>query len=110
VSLVAKGFKQAVLTDVKVDLGTTASVRVTLAVGQASETVTIEGGGAEMVQTQSATISTTLNVNQIANLPLVSRNALNFVVFLPGVDTRASIVIRRSTACRKTRSISLSMA
>ncbi len=87
VTVAAKGFKQAVLTDVKLDLGTPASVRVTLLVGAANETVTIQGGGAEMVQTQSATISTTLNVNQIANLPLVSRNALNFVVFLPGVDT-----------------------
>ncbi len=28
-----------------------------------------------------------MNVNQIANLPLVSRNALDFVVFLPGTNT-----------------------
>ena len=38
--------------------------------------------GAEIVQTQSANISTALSVNQIANLPLVSRDTLNFVVFL----------------------------
>ncbi len=87
VTISAKGFKQAVLTEVKLDLGTPASIRVTLEVGAATETITVQGGGAEMVQTQTANISTTISVNQIANLPLVSRNALNFVVFLPGVDT-----------------------
>jgi hypothetical protein len=43
-------------------------------------------GGAEIVQATSANISTTMGVNQIANLPLSTRNALDFVVFLPGVN------------------------
>ncbi len=59
---------------------------MSLEVGNTSETVVVQGG-AEIVQTQSANISTTLSVNQIANLPLVSRDTLNFVVMLPGVST-----------------------
>ncbi len=86
VTVSARGFKQSVITDVKLDAGTPASIRVNLEVGSTSETVVVQGG-AEIVQTQSANISTTLSVNQIANLPLVSRDTLNFVVMLPGVST-----------------------
>ncbi len=80
------GFKQAIVSEVKLDAATPQSVRVSLEVGNANETVTIQGGG-EVVQTQSANIATTLQTSQIVNLPLVSRNPLNFVVLLPGVST-----------------------
>lgn len=85
-SVVASGFKTAQVQNVKIDAGVPANVNVTLEIGAASESVVIQAGG-EMVQSQSANISTTLSVNQIINLPLNSRNALNFLVFLPGVDT-----------------------
>ena len=82
----ATGFKQALVNDVKLDAGVPGAVKVNLEVGAATETVTIQGGG-EVVQTQSANIAQTLQVTQIASLPLVSRNPLNFVVLLPGVNT-----------------------
>lgn len=80
------GFKQAVVQNVKMDTGVPATVRLTLEVGGVSETVVVQGGG-EIVQSQSANIAKTLNVNQISSLPLVSRNPLNFIVLLPGVNT-----------------------
>lgn len=86
VTVSAPGFKQASVLQVRLESGIPASVRITLEVGNTNESVTIEGGG-EVMQTQTATISTTLNVSQIANLPLVSRNAMDFIVFLPGVNT-----------------------
>ena len=86
VMISAPGFKQAIVNNVKLDAGVPASVRVALEIGTATETVTIQGGG-EVVQTQSANIATTLQVTQIASLPLVSRNPLNFVTLLPGVNT-----------------------
>jgi hypothetical protein len=86
VTISARGFKQSVISDVKVDAATPAAVRVPLEVGNPSESVVVEGG-AEIVQTQSATISTTLKVNQIASLPLQTRNALDFIVMLPGTNT-----------------------
>ncbi len=93
--VVAQGFKQAEVRDININAGVPATVNVTLEVGAASESVVVQGG-AEILQTQSANISTTLNVNQIASLPLVSRNPINFVVLLPGVstptDARNSIV------------------
>ncbi len=86
VNISAAGFKQVVVRDTKIDAGVPATLNVTLEVGAASESVVVQGG-AEVLQTQSANIATTLSVNQIINLPLNSRNALNFIVFLPGVDT-----------------------
>ena len=46
----------------------------------------MEGIGA-ILQTQTATVSTTLVGRQITELPLVSRDALDLVLFLPGVNT-----------------------
>jgi hypothetical protein len=86
VTLSAAGFKQAVVNGVKLDAGVPGSVRVTLEVGSTTESVVIQGGG-EVLQTQSANISTTLSVKQIASLPLQTRNVLDFVVFLPGTAT-----------------------
>ena len=76
------GFKKSQVTDVKVDVGTPATVNVMLEVGTAQETVTIVGGG-EVIQTQSATVGTTLTGRQITDIPTASRDALDLVLALP---------------------------
>src|SRR5262245_36694455 len=82
----ATGFKQAVGKDVKLDVGVPPTVKVPLEGGAASESVVVQGGG-EIVQTQTANISTTLNVSQISNLPLQSRNTIYFLTLMPGTNT-----------------------
>jgi hypothetical protein len=47
----------------------------------------VVSSSSEVVQTQSSTISSTINANQIIKLPLTSRSAMDFVTFLPGVAT-----------------------
>ena len=74
------GFKQAIVNNVKLDVGVPATVRVTLEIGGATEEVSVEVG-AEILQSQSATIATTIQVSQISNLPLVSRDPLNLPDF-----------------------------
>jgi hypothetical protein len=69
-------------------------VRVTLEVGGVTETVSVEVG-AEILQSQTANIATTIEVSQITNLPLVSRDPLNFVTMMPGVNT--ATINRNST-------------
>ncbi len=86
VTVSLSGFKTVVINDVRIVTGTPTAVKATLQVGALTETVEVRGG-APLVQTQSATVSSTLSVEQISNLPLVTRNALNFLTFLPGVDT-----------------------
>ena len=91
------GFKTTVLSDVKVTTGVPTNVgNVVLNVGSLSETVEVTAN-AEVVQTQATSITSTLDANQIKNLPLITKNALNFVTFLPGVDTGSTHSQRAST-------------
>jgi hypothetical protein len=86
VTVTASGFKQAVLQGVKLDAATPASVHVTLEVGAPTEVILVQGGG-EVLQTQSATISTTITGREITELPFTSRDGLDLVLFLPGTTT-----------------------
>jgi Carboxypeptidase regulatory-like domain/TonB-dependent Receptor Plug Domain len=86
VTIALSGFRTVVINDVRLLAATPGNVRATLEVGNVTETVEVKGG-TELVQTHSSTVSSTITTEQITNLPLVSRNALNFLVFLPGVET-----------------------
>jgi TonB-dependent Receptor Plug Domain len=66
--------------------GAPANVRATLEVGGIEEQVVVSSAS-EIVQTQSTTVSSTINTTQITKLPLTSRSAMDFVNFLPGVST-----------------------
>jgi hypothetical protein len=94
VTVSLQGFKTAILKDVTVTAGIPATVRATLEIGGVSETVVVEGA-TEVVQTQSAASSTTINTRSITSLPVGSRSALDFTQFLPGVQT--SSTVRNST-------------
>jgi hypothetical protein len=83
------GFKTAVMKDVRVLSGTPATVKATLEVGQLTETVTV-AASSELINTQTATVSSTLNSDQLLRMPTPTRNALNAVTFLPGVNTATS--------------------
>jgi hypothetical protein len=89
VTVSLSGFKQAVTKGFKILAATPAALTATLEVGGVEETVTVEATGAPLVQTQSTAISTTVEVGQINNLPVQSRNALSFLTGLPGVLTPA---------------------
>ena len=86
VTVSLSGFKTAVLKDVRVAAGTPASVKAVLEVGQLTETVTV-AASSELINTQTATVSSTLNSDQLLRMPTPTRNALNAVTFLPGVNT-----------------------
>jgi hypothetical protein len=86
VTVSAPGFKQAVVKGVKVDAGIPASVNATLEVGATTDSVVIQSG-AEVLQTQSAAVSTTITGRQITDLPFTSRNVTDLLLFLPGTTT-----------------------
>ena len=88
VTVTLLGFKTAVITNVVLTSGAGAHVHARLEVGGVSEQVTVTSSS-EIVQTQSPTVSTTVNTHQIARLPLTSRSALDFVNMLAGVSTPA---------------------
>ena len=80
------GFKQTVVTNVKVDVGKSANVAVALEVGNVNETVTVEGG-AEVLQTTNTAISTTVSQRQVVDLPFATRDAMQIVLVQPGTST-----------------------
>jgi hypothetical protein len=96
ITVTLSGFKTAVLTDVELLSATPRSVNVALEIGAMNQAVEVRGGS-QLVQTQTTMVSSTIRVDQISTLPLITRNALNFVVFLPGVDTSSGNHSQRSS-------------
>ena len=86
VSVSLTGFKTAVVSPVRIALGTPAALKIALEVGQLTETITV-ASSSELINTQTATVSSTLNSDQLNRMPTPTRNALNAVTFLPGVNT-----------------------
>jgi len=90
VSITADGFKSAKVSDVKVDVGTASTVNATLEVGAVDQVVEVVGG-AEVLQTQAATVGTNMAGRQIIETPIQSRDALDLVVNLPGTNTIGTV-------------------
>jgi hypothetical protein len=86
VTITAKGFKSTVVQNVSVETGTTATVNTTLEVGAANETVTVTSGGS-IIQSESANVSSTITGRQIGELPWATRDAMQLVLTLPGIQT-----------------------
>jgi Carboxypeptidase regulatory-like domain len=86
VTVTLEGFKTFVLDNVVVNAGVPASVRATLEIGVLTETIIVQSNS-QLIQTQTATVATTLNTREVANLPLSSRSAFDLVVNLPGVQS-----------------------
>lgn len=89
VTVQLSGFKTFVAKGVHVTAGAPASIKATLEVGGLEQTVTVEASAA-MVQTTSSAVSSTVDLKQISNLPLATRNALDFITFLPGIQTAST--------------------
>src|SRR5690606_36120704 len=51
-----------------------------------SETVNV-ASSSELINTQTPIVASTLNADQLNRMPTATRNALNAVTFLPGINT-----------------------
>jgi len=88
------GFKKAQTENVKLDAGVPGTVNIVLEVGAVTETIEVTAG-AEIVQTDSATVSSTLQGTQIHDLPFTSHNVTELIATQPG--TQSGDGIRYST-------------
>ena len=86
VTVSLSGFKSFVHDDVRLLAATNNTVKTTLEIGQMSETVNVKGN-TDLVRTQQTAVTSSMSTEAIGNLPIVIRNILNFVTFLPGVET-----------------------
>lgn len=80
------GFKTAQVSNFRVNVGVAGTVDLTLEVGQLTDVVNVTAS-TELVNTQNATVQATLNSDQLNRMPTPTRNALNAVTFLPGINT-----------------------
>lgn len=84
------GFQTEILRDLKVDAGSEYSVPpVIMAVGTTNVTVEVSAGE-ELVQTTSATVNSTVEKNQIEELPLLDRNPLGVTLLQAGVSSSST--------------------
>jgi hypothetical protein len=89
VSARATGFKDMVLTDVRLDARQTTRADMKLTMGSAAEKVTVEAN-AELVNTETQVISTSVTSTEVLGLPANYRGAgttspYALLAFLPGV-------------------------
>jgi len=83
VTVTMPGFQTAILKDVVIESGRKADIPVNLAVGQPSETVTVEAAAARL-ETTSNQIATTIPNSYIQELPLQNRDVLQFALLMAG--------------------------
>jgi hypothetical protein len=87
ITVTAPGFQTAFLPDVSVSTSQTMDVRISLMVGQASETVTVIGSGSAGLETSSQLVASTLATKTIAQLPVSNRsNVLALARLAPGAS------------------------
>ncbi|MPY89572.1 MAG: hypothetical protein GEU99_16805 [Luteitalea sp.] len=80
-----QGFKIAVVPRVTVSVDTQTPVSFVLEVGAVAEEVTVTGG-APLLKTDRADVATTFDARQVADLPVLDRNATKFLLLTPGTQ------------------------
>jgi len=83
------GFKATELRGIRVDVGDKPSVPITLQVGQASQTVTVEADTV-LIHTTSAEVGTVVTSEQATKLQLNGRNYVQLIALQPGVSQTVS--------------------
>src|SRR3984885_2279944 len=78
------GFKTLIKPDITLNVQDALAINFTLRIGAASETVTVSGG-APLVNTQSAAVSTVIDHNFVETLPLNGRSFNTLLQLTPGV-------------------------
>jgi Carboxypeptidase regulatory-like domain/TonB-dependent Receptor Plug Domain len=78
------GFKTIIKPDITLNVQDALAINFTLPIGAASEIVTVQGG-APLVDTQSAAVSTVIDRQFVENLPLNGRSFNTLLQLTPGV-------------------------
>ena len=78
------GFKTLIKPDIILNVQDALAINFTLPIGAASETVTVQGG-APLVNTESAAVSTVIDRNFVESLPLNGRSFNTLLQLTPGV-------------------------
>jgi hypothetical protein len=80
------GFKTIIKPDIVIHVEDALAINFTLPIGAASEIVTVEGG-APLINTENASVSTVIDRNFVENMPLNGRSFQDLILLTPGVVT-----------------------
>ena len=80
------GFKTLIKPDIVLSVQDALAISFTLPIGAVSETVTIEGG-ASLINTENASVSTVVDRQFADNLPMNGRTFQTLITLAPGVTT-----------------------
>jgi outer membrane receptor protein involved in Fe transport len=83
------GFKSIVKGDIELHVQSQVSINFELQVGSVTETVTVLGG-APLVNTESAAVSTVVDRQFVGNIPLNGRSLQSLITLVPGVVRTAA--------------------
>lgn len=81
------GFKTIIKPDIVLNVQDALSINFTLPVGAVFEVLTVEGG-APLVNTESAAVSTVVDQSYVKNMPLNGRSFQDLILLTPGVTTQ----------------------
>lgn len=84
VAVTAHGFKKWELTSTELNVGDRDRISPVLNVGEVTETVSVSST-ADVLQTEKAAVETVVQMQQIRELPLDTRNPLALVALVPGM-------------------------
>jgi len=82
------GFKTLVKPDIVLNVQDALSINFTLPIGAASEIVTVPGG-ASLINSENAAVSTVVDQNYVQNMPLNGRSFQDLILLTPGVVTNS---------------------
>jgi hypothetical protein len=80
------GFKTLIKPDIVLNIQDALSINFTLPIGAVFEIVTVEGG-ASMINTTDASVSTVVDQTYVKNMPLNGRSFQDLILLTPGVVT-----------------------
>jgi hypothetical protein len=86
IQVTKSGFKGIIKPDIVVNVQDALSLNFTLPVGAESVTVTVEGG-APIINTTDAAVSTVVDRNFVENMPLNGRSFQDLILLTPGIVT-----------------------
>jgi hypothetical protein len=82
------GFKTLIKPDIVLNIQDALSINFTLPLGAVFEAVTVEGG-ASMINTRDASVSTVVDQTYVKNMPLNGRSFQDLILLTPGVVTNS---------------------
>jgi hypothetical protein len=86
VKIEGQGFKQKLVSSVKVDVDTQTKVDAELEPGAVTDTVTVTASEGQLLKTDRADVATTFEQKQVTDLPILDRNFTKFILLTPGTQ------------------------